>query len=82
MAPLHAWTSEVSGGCALYYILPEYDHVSITLYNSIGKRISALADGYESSGVHSIALATQSEISFCRIIVGGKTTVLKIAGSM
>jgi hypothetical protein len=62
--------------------LPQDAHVTLRVYDALGKEVATLVDGFRNAGSHVVSLNAQglaSGVYLCRISAGGATEVRKMA---
>ena len=74
-----------SGSTNVDYRIPNEEHVTLSIYNSLGEEVATLVNGESSAGVHSVQLSgsgLQNGIYFYRLTAGknvqtGKMIVIR-----
>jgi hypothetical protein len=64
------------------YRIPNEEHVTLSVYNSLGEEVATLVNGESSAGVHSVQLSgegLQNGIYFYRLIAGKSVKMGKMA---
>jgi ligand-binding sensor domain-containing protein len=82
---LQNYPNPFSGSTNVEYRIPNEEHVTLTVYNSLGKEVATLVNGEISAGAHSVQLygeGLQNGIYFYRLTAGknvqtGKMMVLR-----
>ena len=80
---LVAFPNPLTQRTTISYNLSEADFVNVSIYNLAGKKIASLVDAREVAGTHQVSWNPgQSNLTdglyICRMISGGKTSVIKL----
>lgn len=78
---LSAYPNPFNPATTVQFELPEMDHVSIKLYDGLGREVMTLFSGEQNAGIHKLNLPgnnLSSGIYFCRLASGKFTKTIKL----